>query len=542
MRAPPPPPLQSGATPPPVAERLAAAAGEPVDAPAPPGHGRPGALEQPVCLEAVQHRVDGALGKRELAAAPALQLLDHRVAVRRPVAQRREDEGVQMALERLGSHTASVYLATLGVNHSSTCRRRARPSRRGRARGRCGAASRGRASRPRQRLRRLGRGLAAPAPRTAARLARRELRPQLVGRVGPGGQLRLRAPVAPAPERRCAERASRPPRGLASRARWYTGSTSRHARRAVHPKRRQGGGADSVHGKKGDRRAVNEYEILLMLDPELAEERSEEIIARIRTSVEGDGGTLGRPRAVGPPQARLRDRPQAGRRLPPAALHRDARRRSPRSRACSRSPTASCATSPCGASRAGTRRLLRRLRPPCPLPPMTPTGPRSSLVRSHREGAKTMANINRVVLVGNLTRDPELRHTGGGTAVCCLRIAVNTRRKDGATGEWTEKPNYFDITVWGNQGENCAQYLAKGRPGRDRRPARVARVGGAGRHQAAGGRGRRRHRAVPRRPRRRPRRRGGQRRRQPVRAGGRHLRLGRRLRAARRRTTTFRSD
>ena len=49
-------------------------------------------------------------------------------------------------------------------------------------------------------------------------------------------------------------------------------------------------------------------------------------------------------------------------------------------------------------------------------------------------------------------------------AVCSLRIAVNTRRKDGATGQWTEKPNYFDITVWGNQGENCAQYLAKGRP------------------------------------------------------------------------------
>ena len=75
-----------------------------------------------------------------------------------------------------------------------------------------------------------------------------------------------------------------------------------------------------------------------------------------------------------------------------------------------------------------------------------------------------MANINRVVLVGNLTRDPELRHTPSGMAVCSLRLAVNTRRKDSATGEWTEKPNYFDITVWGNQGENCAQYLAKGRP------------------------------------------------------------------------------
>ena len=62
-----------------------------------------------------------------------------------------------------------------------------------------------------------------------------------------------------------------------------------------------------------------------------------------------------------------------------------------------------------------------------------------------------MANINRVVLVGNLTRDPELRHTPSGTAVCGLRIAVNTRRKDGATGQWTEKPNYFDITVWGSR-------------------------------------------------------------------------------------------
>ena len=74
-----------------------------------------------------------------------------------------------------------------------------------------------------------------------------------------------------------------------------------------------------------------------------------------------------------------------------------------------------------------------------------------------------MANINRVVLVGNLTRDPELKHLPSGTALCSLRIAVNTRRKD-ESGQWTDKPNYFDITVWGQQGENCAQYLAKGRP------------------------------------------------------------------------------
>ena len=74
-----------------------------------------------------------------------------------------------------------------------------------------------------------------------------------------------------------------------------------------------------------------------------------------------------------------------------------------------------------------------------------------------------MAAINRVVLVGNLTKDPELGHTPSGTAVCNLRLAVNTRRKD-ETGQWVDKPNYFDITVWGNQGERCAQYLSKGRP------------------------------------------------------------------------------
>lgn len=73
------------------------------------------------------------------------------------------------------------------------------------------------------------------------------------------------------------------------------------------------------------------------------------------------------------------------------------------------------------------------------------------------------ANVNVVVITGNLTRDPELRHTGGGTPVCKLRVAVNSRRKDGQTGEWMDKPNYFDVTVWGAQGENCANYLAKGR-------------------------------------------------------------------------------
>jgi single-strand DNA-binding protein len=73
-------------------------------------------------------------------------------------------------------------------------------------------------------------------------------------------------------------------------------------------------------------------------------------------------------------------------------------------------------------------------------------------------------NINRVVLTGNLTHDPELRSLPSGTSVCKLRIACNTRRKNNSTGEWEDKPNYFDVTVWGAQGENCSRFLSKGRP------------------------------------------------------------------------------
>ena len=74
------------------------------------------------------------------------------------------------------------------------------------------------------------------------------------------------------------------------------------------------------------------------------------------------------------------------------------------------------------------------------------------------------SNINVVVITGNLTKDPDLRSTGGGTSVCELRVAVNSRRKDGTTGEWVDKPNYFNVVVFGAQGDNCANYLSKGRP------------------------------------------------------------------------------
>jgi len=75
-----------------------------------------------------------------------------------------------------------------------------------------------------------------------------------------------------------------------------------------------------------------------------------------------------------------------------------------------------------------------------------------------------VANINRVTITGNLTRDPELRALPSGMSVCELGVAVNHRRKDNATDQWIEEPNYFNVVVFGAQGDNCATYLSKGRP------------------------------------------------------------------------------
>ncbi|NLE73514.1 MAG: single-stranded DNA-binding protein [Actinobacteria bacterium] len=66
-------------------------------------------------------------------------------------------------------------------------------------------------------------------------------------------------------------------------------------------------------------------------------------------------------------------------------------------------------------------------------------------------------------LVGNLTRDPELRQTPNGKSVCQLGVAVGRSYKD-ASGQWVEATSFFDVVVWGQQGENCAKYLTKGRP------------------------------------------------------------------------------
>jgi len=72
-------------------------------------------------------------------------------------------------------------------------------------------------------------------------------------------------------------------------------------------------------------------------------------------------------------------------------------------------------------------------------------------------------NLNKVFLLGNLTRDPELRHTAQGTSVANFSIAVNRTYK-GNDGDFKKETSYFNIIVWGKTGENCAKFLSKGRP------------------------------------------------------------------------------
>ena len=71
-------------------------------------------------------------------------------------------------------------------------------------------------------------------------------------------------------------------------------------------------------------------------------------------------------------------------------------------------------------------------------------------------------DINTVVLVGRLTRDPELKHLPSGTPVLEMGLAVNGRRQD-ETGNWVDKPNFFDVKVFGNQAESLSRNLVKGR-------------------------------------------------------------------------------
>jgi len=72
-----------------------------------------------------------------------------------------------------------------------------------------------------------------------------------------------------------------------------------------------------------------------------------------------------------------------------------------------------------------------------------------------------MADLNHAVLIGRLTRDAELKYTSSGQAVCKFSIAVNRRKKNG--DQWEDEANFFDIVVWGRQGESLHPYLMKGK-------------------------------------------------------------------------------
>jgi single-strand DNA-binding protein len=73
-------------------------------------------------------------------------------------------------------------------------------------------------------------------------------------------------------------------------------------------------------------------------------------------------------------------------------------------------------------------------------------------------------SFNKIILVGNLGRDPELRYTPQGTPVCSFSLATNERKKDRSTGENNDITTWFRVTLWGRQAETASQYLQRGRP------------------------------------------------------------------------------
>jgi single-strand DNA-binding protein len=81
----------------------------------------------------------------------------------------------------------------------------------------------------------------------------------------------------------------------------------------------------------------------------------------------------------------------------------------------------------------------------------------------YKEECHMARSFNQVILMGNLTRDPELRQTPNGQSVCSFSLALNRSYK-GADGNWTEATDYIDVVAWGPLGERVAQYLTKGRP------------------------------------------------------------------------------
>jgi single-strand DNA-binding protein len=84
--------------------------------------------------------------------------------------------------------------------------------------------------------------------------------------------------------------------------------------------------------------------------------------------------------------------------------------------------------------------------------------------RQDDDERRTQMSFNKITLVGNLGRDPELRYTPQGTPVCSFSLATNERRKDRNTGENNDITTWFRVTLWGRQAETASQYLTRGRP------------------------------------------------------------------------------
>ena len=228
---------------------------------------------------------------------------------------------------------------------------------------------------------------------------------------------------------------------------------------------------------------MNDYEILLMLDPELPQERQEEIVKRTRDLVEAGGGTWDGQDVWGRRKLAYEIDKQGRRRLPPAQLHRragDARRDLARAQDRRRRhapPGDTSLQARVDAAGSGGRPGARG----CRGHRSTPAG-----------GGVMPANINSVVLVGNLTRDPELRHTPSGTAVCSLRLAVNIAaqgRGDRPVGRQAELLRHHRL---GPAGRELRAVPRQGPPGGRRR---AGSSGASGRRRTA--RSARRSRSSP---------------------------------------------
>lgn len=97
--------------------------------------------------------------------------------------------------------------------------------------------------------------------------------------------------------------------------------------------------------------------------------------------------------------------------------------------------------------------------------PFTPCARTAGTVRANFTRKKlTMASFNKVVLMGNVTRDPQVRYTTGGTAVTDVGLAVNRQWTDRSTNERKEEVSFIDVTLWGKTAEIAGEYLSKGRP------------------------------------------------------------------------------